>query len=91
MMALGISHFAAKSHVDVKGVYSQFGNIVSYTTVRNLQHKAEESPSTTLSYSFHPFTLTLTLKRDKSHFYTCSTSSHSHSTCHTHIPSKKIY
>jgi hypothetical protein len=33
-MALGVWHFAAKSHIDVKRVYSQFGNIVSDTTVR---------------------------------------------------------
>ena len=33
-MALGIWHFTAKSHVDVKCVYSRFGNIVSDTTVR---------------------------------------------------------
>jgi len=34
-MALGVWHFAAKSHVDVKRVYSRFGNIVSDTTVRD--------------------------------------------------------
>ena len=33
-MVLGIWHFAAKSHVDVKRVYSRFGNIVSDTTAR---------------------------------------------------------
>ncbi|PPQ87647.1 hypothetical protein CVT25_011485 [Psilocybe cyanescens] len=33
-MALGVWHFAAKLHVDVKRVYSRFGNIVSDTTVR---------------------------------------------------------
>jgi hypothetical protein len=33
-MALGVWHFAAKSHIDVKRVYSRFGNIVSDTTVR---------------------------------------------------------
>ena len=38
-MALGIWHFVAKSHVDVKHVYSRFGNIVSNTTV----HKALNS------------------------------------------------
>jgi len=31
-MVLGIWHFAAKSHIDVKRVYSRFGNIVSDTT-----------------------------------------------------------
>jgi len=31
-MVLSIWHFTAKSHVDVKHVYSQFGNIVSDTT-----------------------------------------------------------
>ncbi|EDR00804.1 uncharacterized protein LACBIDRAFT_312994 [Laccaria bicolor S238N-H82] len=35
-MALGIWHFAIKSHIDVKRVYSRFGNIVSDSTV----HKA---------------------------------------------------
>lgn len=34
-MALGVWHFAAKSHIDVKRVYSRFGNIVSDNTVRN--------------------------------------------------------
>ena len=34
-MALGVWHFAAKSHIDVKRVYSRLGNIVSDTTVRN--------------------------------------------------------
>jgi hypothetical protein len=34
-MALGLWHFAAKSHIDVKRVYSRFGNIVSDNTVRN--------------------------------------------------------
>jgi hypothetical protein len=34
-MALGVWHFAAKSHVDIKRVYSRFGNIVSDTTVRD--------------------------------------------------------
>jgi hypothetical protein len=38
-MALGVWHFAAKSHIDVKHVYSQFGNIISDTTV----HKALNS------------------------------------------------
>lgn len=33
-MVLGIWHFAAKSHVNVKRVYSRFGNIVSDTTAR---------------------------------------------------------
>ena len=33
-MVLGIWHFAAKSHVDVKRVHSRFGNIVSDTTAR---------------------------------------------------------
>jgi len=33
-MVLSIWHFAAKSHVDVKCVYSWFGNIVSDTTAR---------------------------------------------------------
>ena len=33
-MALGVWHFAAKSHIDVKRVYSRFGNIVSNNTVR---------------------------------------------------------
>ncbi|KAF8159999.1 hypothetical protein B0H34DRAFT_797183 [Crassisporium funariophilum] len=33
-MALGVWHFAAKSHIDVKRVYSRLGNIVSDTTVR---------------------------------------------------------
>ena len=33
-MALGIWHFAVKSHIDVKRVYSRFGNIVSDSTVR---------------------------------------------------------
>ena len=33
-MVLGIWHFAAKSHVDVKRVYSRFGNTVSDTTAR---------------------------------------------------------
>ncbi|EDR01138.1 uncharacterized protein LACBIDRAFT_312459 [Laccaria bicolor S238N-H82] len=33
-MALGVWHFAAKSHIDVKRVYSRFGNIVSDNTVR---------------------------------------------------------
>ena len=33
-MALGVWHFAAKSHIDVKHVYSRFGNIVSDNTVR---------------------------------------------------------
>jgi hypothetical protein len=30
----GIWHFAAKSHTDVKRVYSRLGNLVSGTTVR---------------------------------------------------------
>ncbi|KAF8969042.1 hypothetical protein BDZ97DRAFT_1902760 [Flammula alnicola] len=34
-MALGVWHFTAKSHIDVKRVYSQFGNIVSDNTMRN--------------------------------------------------------
>ncbi|KAJ7223786.1 hypothetical protein C8J57DRAFT_1440220 [Mycena rebaudengoi] len=34
-MPLGIWHFACKSHVDVKCVYSRFGSIVSDTTARN--------------------------------------------------------
>lgn len=34
-IVLGVWHFAAKSHVDVKRVYSRLGNIVSDTTVRN--------------------------------------------------------
>ena len=33
-MALGVWHFAAKSHIDVKRVYNRFGNIVSDNTVR---------------------------------------------------------
>ncbi|EDR04537.1 uncharacterized protein LACBIDRAFT_330448 [Laccaria bicolor S238N-H82] len=33
-MVLGIWHFAAKSHVDVKRVYSRFGKIISDTTAR---------------------------------------------------------
>ena len=33
-MVLSIWHFAAKSHIDVKRVYSRFGNIVSDTTAR---------------------------------------------------------
>ncbi|KIK02172.1 hypothetical protein K443DRAFT_6346 [Laccaria amethystina LaAM-08-1] len=32
-MALGVWHFAAKSHIDVKRVYSQFGNIPSVLKV----------------------------------------------------------
>jgi len=32
-MALSVWHFAAKSHIDVKHVYSQFGNIVIDMTV----------------------------------------------------------
>jgi len=38
-MALSVWHFAAKYHIDVKRVYSQFGNIISDTTV----HKALNS------------------------------------------------
>jgi hypothetical protein len=34
-MALGVWHFAIKSHINVKCVYSRFGNIVSDNTVRN--------------------------------------------------------
>ncbi|KDR66902.1 hypothetical protein GALMADRAFT_80370 [Galerina marginata CBS 339.88] len=33
-MVLGVWHFAAKSHIDVKRVYSRLGNIVSDTTIR---------------------------------------------------------
>ncbi|KAF8952159.1 hypothetical protein BDZ97DRAFT_1768789 [Flammula alnicola] len=47
-MALGVWHFTAKSHIDVKRVYSQFGNIVracpSYETLSELQ-QVEEKPS----------------------------------------------
>lgn len=34
-LALGILHFAVKSHINVKRVYSQLGNIVSDNTVQN--------------------------------------------------------
>lgn len=34
-IVLGVWRFAAKSHVDVKRVYSRLGDIVSDTTVRN--------------------------------------------------------
>ena len=37
-MALGVWHVAAKFHIDVKRVYSRFGNIVSDTTVRKALH-----------------------------------------------------
>ena len=34
VMALGVWHFAAKSHINVKHVYSHFGNMVSDNTVQ---------------------------------------------------------
>ena len=33
-MALGVWHFAAKSHINVKRIYNWFGNVVNDNTVR---------------------------------------------------------
>jgi len=53
-MALGVWHFAAKSHIDVKHIYSRFGNIVSDNTV----WKALDSiPLSLVPIGFQPFVL----------------------------------
>ncbi|KAF8952164.1 hypothetical protein BDZ97DRAFT_1909450 [Flammula alnicola] len=38
-MALGVWHFTAKSHIDVKRVYSQFGNITHLSRVAQMERK----------------------------------------------------
>jgi hypothetical protein len=35
-LALGVLHFAVKSHINVKRVYSRLGNIVSYSRLGNI-------------------------------------------------------
>lgn len=47
-LALGIWHFTVKSHIDVKCVYSRFGNIVSDNTVWNALDSMMDSSLATL-------------------------------------------
>ncbi|KAJ7023352.1 hypothetical protein C8F04DRAFT_1048051 [Mycena alexandri] len=42
-MALGVWHFACKSHIDVKRVYCRFGSSVSDTTARNALNAMSEA------------------------------------------------